>query len=405
MTPAPVHINGLPYVPGLAQGTLKQAPEQAGPDDILMLSQTDIGPLATQPAGFVVVEGAPLSHTMIALHGNGVPTVILSAVQAARLEAGRQVRLDGYTGLVTTEVADPAALPAAIPAPAAGQPVFSADGVAVELRASVRSAGAASQALAAGAQAIGLVRTEFLLPEAGAVPNEEFYRHAFSELCRAAAPLPVTIRLLDLASDKMPGWAPTVDAANTALGLQGVRLFALEPVRRVLDAQLAAFAAVSDAFDVRLQFPYPVRLEEVRYWCDYIRQSVSRPVPVGAMVETPAGMLDLANWLAVADFVSIGCNDLMQCLFAADRDRPELRAYLDPYAPPLYRLFKQAAESAANDLQRIQLCGLLPQMPVRTTGIDAAQRLAAQVCSARESRQVAEILGLQAAQHRPFLAP
>jgi phosphoenolpyruvate-protein kinase (PTS system EI component) len=191
-------------------------------------------------------------------------------------------------------------------------------------------------------------------------------------------------------------------------------------VRRVLDAQLAAVDGFGGRFDLRLLIPYLTRLEELRHWRDHVRHSLNRAVPVGAMVETPAALLDIGNWLAVADFVAIGCNDLMQCLFAADRDRPELRDYLDPCAPPLYRFLKQAADNAGDALGRVQLCGVLPQLPgvlpvllglgfrafsvdaplvpflaraVRSTSLDAARARAAQVCEAADSRRVADLLG------------
>ena len=81
------------------------------------------------------------------------------------------------------------------------------------------------------------------------------------------------------------------------------------------------------------------------------------------MTEVPAAILDMQHWFEVADFVSIGCNDLMQCLFAADRDIPELRNYLDPCAPALFRFLRQAATAAGENIDKVQLCGLLPQMP------------------------------------------
>jgi phosphoenolpyruvate-protein kinase (PTS system EI component) len=267
------------------------------------------------------------------------------------------------------------------------------------------------------------VRSEFLLPEEDGVPGAEFYQGAFNELCEAAAPLSVTVCLLDLAADKMPGWMPPINAAGGVLGLQGARLFQVEPVRQVFHAQLTALDALSDRFDLRLLIPYLSSYEELRFWVEYIRDRVSMAVPIGAMVETPAGALDMANWLDIADFVSVGCNDLMQCLFAANRDRPEVSAYLDPYAPTLFRFLKQVADGCVSNLQRIQLCGVLPQLHgvlpvllglgyrafsvdvahipflaqvVRATTIADAQCLADDVCGAKQSREVTEKLGINA---------
>lgn len=119
--------------------------------------------------------------------------------------------------------------------------------------------------------------------------------------------------------------------------------------------------------------------------------------------------------------MALGCNDLMQCLFGADRDRPELRRYLDPYAPALFRFLNQVVEAAPDHIHRIQLCGVLPQLPgilpvlaglgfrvfsveatslehlrqtISATSMHAARALAASVCAARTSAQVRKLLAL-----------
>ena len=432
MSATDLHLFATPYVSGCAHGGLRRAAQPAGADDILILTQGDVVALRGRPAGLVVVDGAPLSHTLLALLGTGIPTVIVTAAQAAALPAGRRVWLDGTTGLITSHAGACAEQPAELRPPQAGRPVRSTDGEAVYLRASVRSAAAARRARGAGAAAIGLVRSEFLLPDADALPDTAFYRAQFGQLCAAAAPLAVTVRLLDVAPDKMPAWLRAIPGAGGVLGLQGVRLFGREPVRGVLHAQLAALDSLDPSCDIRLLIPYLVRLEELQYWSGYVRRRLSRPLSLGAMVETPAGALDLVNWLDSVDFVALGCNDLMQCLFAADRDRAELRHYLDPYAPLLFRFFHQLAEAAATRLERVQLCGLLSQLPgvlpvllglgyrafsvdvslipylarsVETTSIEAARVLAQQVCAARTSREVADLLGVPAQAGQPFLCP
>jgi phosphoenolpyruvate-protein kinase (PTS system EI component) len=423
-------LRASPYAPGTVHGRLRRATQAAGAHEILIISQAHITRLSGRPAGLIVVEGAPLSHTLLAVLGAGIPCVIVSAQQATALQAGREVWLDGSTGLISSEAGAVAAQAPAVPVPAPGQPLYSLDGQPVYLRASVRGVAAARRARAAGAAAIGLVRSEFLLPESGVLPDRAFYRTVLAQLCAAAAPLAVTVRLLDVASDKMPAWLRAIPGAGGVLGLQGVRLFGREPVRSVLHAQLAAIDSLDSSCDMRLLIPYLVRLEELRYWSDYLRRRLSRPLALGAMVETPAGALDLVNWFDSVEFVALGCNDLMQCLFAADRDRADLRQYLDPYAPPLFRFFGQIADAAGTQLERVQLCGLLSQLPgvlpvllglgyrafsvdvalipylarsVGSTSIEAARVLARQVCEARESREVTDLLGVPAQPGRPFL--
>ncbi len=359
---------------------------------------------------------------MIRLLSLGIPTVIVSARHAQGLTDGDEVSLDGLTGRLASpapeEVGEPGAVP---PAPAAGAPVLTADGVPVELRASVADIAGAARAVTHGAAAIGLVRSEFLVPSDGLPPDASFFETALKTLCHAAQPLAVTVRLLDLAADKVPAWLGPVPGLQGALGLQGVRLYDIEPVASVLRAQVEAVGRLSGQFDLRLLLPYVVRLEEFQYWRGEIERRLPIPLPIGTMAETPAAVLALTDWFELADFVAIGCNDLMQCLFAADRDQPELRGLLDPYAPVLFRFLRQAALAAGGHLGQLQVCGLLPQLPgampvmlglgyrtfsvepllipwlaqtVRQTDTSKAEALSAEICSLSLVEQVRECLSL-----------
>ena len=424
-------IIGMPYVPGVTQGAIQHGGDTNIANRILILQQQDIESISEPPLGFVVVEGAPFSHTMIRFMSMGVPTVIISKQQAELLKEGMEIMLNGASGRITAGITDYVSPIEASPG-TFDKSLETADGMPVLLRASVRNQEAAKRSRLEGAESIGLVRSEFLTPDGGGVPDSAFYTHAFGQICEAAAPLPVTIRLLDLAADKIPAWMPALDSVGGALGLQGVRLYGIEPMKSVYQAQLKAIDILSERFDIRILIPYLVRHEELRYWADNIRNKLSKPLSIGAMAETPVSALDLANWFDVVDFVAIGCNDLMQCLFAADRDRAELRNYLDPYAPLFWRFMRQIAMAAEARLDRIQLCGVLAQLPgvlpillglgyrvfsvesklipylrhtITTTNIADAQQLAQQICAAKESRQVLELLGLHDGSYRPYLAP
>lgn len=426
-----IDIIGIPYVPGVVQGTLQQKYRPDTPNHILILKQQDIDVIVDAPLGFIVIEGAPFSHTMIRFMGMGIPTVIVSEQQAVKLREGVEVMLNGATGQISTNLTE-FIVPETELLSTPQQSLTTIDGVPVHLRTSVRNQEAAKQSRSEGAEAVGLVRSEFLNPDDGSVPDARFYIHTFGQICEAAAPLPVTIRLLDVAADKIPAWMPALDSVGGALGLQGVRLYGIEPMKHVYLAQLNAIQSLSHHYDISVLIPYLVRYEELQYWNDFIRQQLSKPIPIGAMAETPASALDLANWFDLVDFVAIGCNDLMQCLFAADRDRAELRDYLDPYAPLLWRFMQQIATAAEAQLERIQLCGVLAQLPgvlpillglgyrafsveatlipylrqtINTTTIADAQRLAQQVCAASESRQVLELLGLRNGSYQPFQVP
>ena len=426
-----IDIRGMPYVPGVVRGTVQTGITGNLATRILILSQNDIEMVSDTPLGFIVLEGAPFSHTMIRFMSLGVPTVIISEQQAESLTDGVEITLDGTDGRITSQITEQV-ISQTESLPESSVPLTTVDQVSVSLRASVRNQEAAEHSRLEGADSIGLVRSEFLALDKGSVPDSNFYKHAFGDICEAAAPLPVTIRLLDLAADKVPKWMPAIESAGGALGLQGVRLYGIEPMKSVCLAQLTAINTLSDKYDIRVLIPYLVRHEELRHWVEFIRQQLSKPLPLGAMNETPASALDIANWFDLVDFVAIGCNDLMQCLFAADRDRGELRDYLDPYAPVLWRFMQQIAMNSKEHLDKIQLCGVLAQLPgvlpillglgYRAFSVEArllpylrqsavstntveAEKLAQQICAAKESQQVLEILGLQDENYQPYLAP
>jgi phosphoenolpyruvate-protein kinase (PTS system EI component) len=186
-------------------------------------------------------------------------------------------------------------------------------------------------------------------------------------------------------------------------------------------AQLDALEGSLARERVNLLVPYITTLDEMRETRDAIRSRID--LPVGAMIETPAAAMEIASQLEIADFVALGSNDLMQSLFAADRDDPTLAHYLDPCAPVLYRFLAQIAKEAGEQAHRIQVCGLLSQLPgvlpvllglgfrafsvdaayipylastARKTHTSEASALAREVCRMRTSPMVKALLGTDA---------
>lgn len=426
-----IEITGMPYVPGVTSGAIQYCGAKNIANRILLLRQEDLDMVFEAPLGFIVIEGAPFSHTMIRFMSMGLPTIIINEQQAETLEENEKVQLNGSTGLITSNLTENVE-PEYETFSDSKQPLITSDGISVYLRASVRTHDAAQRSRLEGAESIGLVRSEFLNPDDGSLPDSAFYTHAFGQICEAAAPLPVTIRLLDVAADKIPAWMPALEGVGGALGLQGIRLYGIQPMKQVYLAQLIAINNLSEKYDIRVLIPYLVRHEELRYWTEFIRQKLSKPMAIGAMAETPASALDLANWFDLVEFVAIGCNDLMQCLFATDRDRGELRDYLDPYAPVLWRFMQQIAMNNKEQLDKVQLCGVLAQLPgvlpvllglgfrafsveasllpylrqtVNSTYVVEAEKLVRQICAAKESREVLALLGLNDQSYQPYLAP
>lgn len=420
-------IQAAPFVAGRARGVLRRGLPALAPDSVLMVEQGELGGLAERVhlrppavAALVVVGAAPLSHPMIRLLGLGVPVVIVGTAQARELPEGMEVVLDGGTGTLTDPQGAAPAPPEPAP-PVAGVAPRTADGQVVELRASIADAAGALEARRLGATGIGLLRSEYLCPPDGSRPDVEFFEQVLRSVCRAAAPLPVTVRLPDVAADKRPPWCGPLAGMEGPLALQGSRLYGVEPVRGVWRALVEAVARLAPHYEMALLLPYVTGTDEYLHWRGEVEAMLPTPLAVGAMAESPAPVLSVPDWLKLADFVAVGCNDLMQCLFAADRDIPEVAHLLDPYAPVLFRFLRRLAEGAGEEAGRLQLCGLLPQVPgalslllglgfrtfsveprliprlaaaVAATDTAAAEARAAGVCALSTPREVRALLGI-----------
>jgi phosphoenolpyruvate-protein kinase (PTS system EI component) len=191
-------------MPGIAAGMVSRG-AVGGAGHVALVTHRQLGPFVERPEALVIVDGAPFSHATITQRALGVPVVLVSAAQAGTLREGQSVVVDGVTGMIRSW-SPGGARPLSPPVSPAGRPVRTADGTAVDFHASVHSVQAAKAAVRNGARSIGLVRTEFLVPPAGRRPDQGHYESRFAALCEAAAPLPVTFRLIDIAADKIPAW-------------------------------------------------------------------------------------------------------------------------------------------------------------------------------------------------------
>lgn len=406
---------GLPYVPGLAEGRLCLGPPTAQ-GQIAVVTMAQLDALTIAPAAMVILQGAPLAHPLLTLFARGVPAILLTQAQADALPIGQPVWLDGRRGLLGLAQICPANKQTLAPLPAR---LITADGVGIELRCSLGNVSAAAQARSQGAHGIGLLRSELLAADGATLPDQAVYRAELARILAAAGGLPANIRLLDFSVDKCPDWLPTIPLMLDPLGLRGVRLYTVPPVDALLQSLLAAIAELASDYTLTVMLPYVTHLTEFLCWRDDVRTVLPACVPVGTMVETPAAALAIADLLEQADYVALGCNDLMQCLFGADRDVPELSGYLDPYAPVFYRFMHWVAVQATDQMARVQVCGLAAQLPgvlplmiglgyrvfsveprmlpylaacVAETDSHEARRLVRQVMAARDSQAVQTML-------------
>jgi len=240
-----------------------------------------------------------------------------------------------------------------------------APAVDVAVCANVASALEAEAAAAAGADGIGLVRTELLFLGRHTVPSVDEQRTAYARIRAAAGDRPIVFRTLDVGGDKPAGWETGPAEANPALGVRGARLAQREPA--LLDGQLRALVEAAGDGDLQVMFPMVAVREELDAMRarleavidDVVAAGGLRPerISVGVMIEVPSAAV-MADALAEsADFFSIGTNDLVQYTMAADRTNPELVDLASALQPAILRLIDGVVRAAHAQGRPVTVCG------------------------------------------------
>jgi phosphotransferase system enzyme I (PtsI) len=248
---------------------------------------------------------------------------------------------------------------------------ISPDGVPVELLANVSGLSDAQMAVRAGAAGIGLYRTEYLFLTHQSVPDEEEQLAAYRAVIEAAPGRTVTIRTLDLGGDKHIPYLGTRKEANPFMGFRSIRLSSAYP--EFFQAQLRAILRAGLYGKVSILFPMISMLEEVQRIKRIVQRTrvalaragvpFGEDIPLGIMIEVPAAALCIEELLNEVDFVSIGSNDLVQYLMAADRDNPSVAHLCEPFSPSLLRLLARVVQACNERNKPVTLCGEMAGWP------------------------------------------
>jgi phosphotransferase system enzyme I (PtsI) len=361
------------------------APDAGG--DPLVLVASDISPADLLQfksgvfLGFVTDVGGRTSHTAIVARSLDIPAVV-GVREASRLvRQDDWIVIDGDAGVVVVD-----------PAPAVRAeyerlrerreavqrelrallhlPSVTRDGQAVTLLANIELPEDAEGALAAGAEGIGLFRSEFLfLNREGDLPGEDEQFEAYRAAVRAMRGLPVTIRTVDIGADKALERMSAAElrhehVLNPALGLRAIRWSLSEP--EMFHAQLRAILRAAAEGPVRVLVPMVAHASEVTRTVEALaraRASLAAdglphgPVQLGGMVEIPAAALVLPTLLRSLDFVSIGTNDLIQYTLAIDRSDEAVAHLYDPWHPAVLQLVAQTIAGAQAAGKDVTVCG------------------------------------------------
>jgi phosphoenolpyruvate-protein phosphotransferase len=333
-------------------------------------------------AGLVTETGGAAGHAAILARSLGIPAATGFRGIVREVRTGDLLVLDGREGHVyinpgpeveaayRTLQREYVALRDRLVENRDQEPV-TADGVRVGLLANVNGPADAALAVRVGAGGVGLYRTEYLFLTHPSVPGEDEQLAAYRAVVEAAPGRTVTIRTLDIGGDKHVPYLGTPHQANPFLGWRSTRLSFAYP--ELFRTQLRAILRASRYGHVSLLFPMISTLTEVRQLKRVVnhtraklarqRLPVGEAVPVGVMIEVPAAALCIDALLEEVDFVSIGSNDLVQYLMAADRDNPKVAHLCEPFSPALYRILNRIVQACAAANKPVTLCGEMAGRP------------------------------------------
>ena len=230
-----------------------------------------------------------------------------------------------------------------------------------------------------GAEGIGLFRTEFQFMVSEEMPRLNAQTALYQRVMDAAGDLPVTFRTLDLGGDKVLPYMEAEREDNPALGWRAIRMGLDRPA--LLRLQLRALIAAARGRPLKIMFPLVANVDEFRAaralvdteiaWAQRRGRAAPSRLDVGAMIEAPSLIFHLDALLPMTDFVSIGTNDLMQYLFAADRGNPRVSDRYDPLSPPVLRALEMVQRACAEYGTPVSVCGEMAGRPLEAFALVA----------------------------------
>jgi phosphocarrier protein FPr len=357
-------------------------------DEPVILIADDLTPTQTaqldmgKVLGLVTIGGGPTSHSAILARGLGIPAVSGADPGLLDIQERALLALDGFSGAVWLD--PPAEQLAELKRSRqawldqrqkllehAHQKAITQDNHPIEIAANAGNVQDAQAAIKNGAEAIGLLRTEFLFLTRSTPPDESEQFDVLAQIGHTMGDRPVIIRTLDVGGDKNLPYIDLPEEANPFLGVRAIRLSLKN--QSLFHTQLRAILRAAAGRTFRIMFPMVTNVSEVEAALKILEEAHQSlvadgqphlwPIKTGIMIETPAAAL-LSNRLApLVDFFSIGTNDLTQYTLAAERGNPALSSFADALHPAVLRLIARAVEQAEMHEVWVGVCGELAGDP------------------------------------------
>lgn len=365
------------------------------PDEPVILVAEDLTPSDTarldprRILGLCTAAGGPTSHTAIIARSLDIPAIVGAGAMVLTQTNSLPCVLDGTSGQLYVE-------PSAADLESAQrfqaelaqrrdrewqaryEPALLTDGHRVEVVANIGKSSEAARAVEAGAEGIGLMRTEFLFLERDTPPSEEEQFQAYCEMIQALNGLPLIVRTLDIGGDKVVPYLSLPKEDNPFLGVRGVRLCLQRP--ELFLPQLRAIYRAAAFGPVKIMFPMIATLEDLaqaRAVAESVRVELgAAPVEIGIMIEVPSAVALAPELAREVDFFSIGTNDLTQYVLAIDRLHPVLGRHVDGLHPAVLRLIDQTVRAAQAAGKWVGVCGGVAGDPLGAgilTGLGVAE--------------------------------
>lgn len=330
----------------------------------------------------VMADGGTTSHAAILLKAIGIPTVMGLGQQIEGIASGDLVFVDANIGEITVNADDETTVELkarfakfreekTVLASLKDLPAETLDGTIIELLANIGGAEEISFANDAGAEGVGLFRTEFLFINRPAAPSEDAQYEAYKKVLAAMHPRPITIRTLDAGGDKPIPYLTIPDEENPFLGVRAIRLCLQE--EKLFRTQLRALLRASVHGNLQIMFPMIATIDELRKAKAILRgveeelraqgHEVASNIPLGIMIEIPAAALAAHVFAQECQFFSIGTNDLVQYTNAADRGNRSLGYLNDPLSPGVLQLIANTIKQGHKFGIKVGMCGEMAGMP------------------------------------------